>query len=543
MCKFKFSFKFSQRKKQLKSLSRRDFGKTVVTGSLGAWAAGPISPARSMIAPENPLPADSLLPDLQRGPDSVIAEIADYVERYEIKSEVAYSTSRLSLIDSLGCGFGALSFPACTKLLGPVVPGTVVPNGSRVPGTKFELDPVTAAFNIGLLERWLDYSDEAPEGTGPTASKGGHPSDNLGGILASADYLSRVRVTQGKPPLVMREVLTALIKAYEIHGVLGLDKSAIRDGFDNVWLAKVATAAVVTKMLGGTQLEIVNAVSQAFIDVTSLSLYRDQGTAGSRKSWAGGDATSRAVWLALITLKGEMGDPSVLTAKAGGIYDVLFNGRPFKRQRPYGSYIAETVLFKVYPAEFGTQSAVECAVKLHPLVKDRLDDIEKIILSTHVDTWTRTELHGVEPLANTAARDHSLQYVTAVGLIFGNLRAADYEDRAAADPRIDALRAKMVVVFDKQYWADSRDPERLSRPNAIQIQFKDGTRTDKVEIQYPLGHHRRRAEATPLLIEKFKTNLAGRFPAKQQERILALCLDQKRLETTRVNEFMETFMI
>jgi 2-methylcitrate dehydratase len=526
----------------MKNLSRREFGKAMIaTASVAGLAAGYSGPTQGRIGSGNsPSPAT----DPQSGTDSVLAQIADYVDRFDIKSQEAYSTSRLSLLDSLACGFEALTFPACTKMLGPVVPGTRVPNGARVPGTELELDPVLAAFNIGLLERWMDYSDETPMGAGPDASHGGHPSDNVGGVLATADYLSRVRVAQGKAPLVMRDVLTSMIKAYEIQGVLGLDKSAVHFGLDNVWLAKVATAAVVTKMLGGNREEIVNAASQAFVDVASLRLYRDEPTWGTRKSWAGGDATSRGVWLALITLKGEMGYPTALTAKTRGVYDALFNGHPFKLQRPYGSYIAETVLFKVsFPVEYGIQSAVECAFKLHPLVKDRLNDIEKITLNTHGDMWTRMGVRQPQPLTNPAARDHSLQYATAVALIFGTLKGTDYEDRVAADPRIDALRTKMIVIRDKQYAEDYVDPEKLSRANAIQIQFKDGTSTEKVEIQYPLGHHRRRAEAIPLLMDKFKNSLALRFPVKQQEKILSMCQRQETLEATPVNEFMEAFMI
>jgi 2-methylcitrate dehydratase len=517
----------------MKSLSRRDFGKTVAAGSIGGWAEGFSSPPQGTTA-ANSRPMPSPASNVQPSPDTVLVQIADYIEWFEIKSEEAYSTARLSLMDSLGCGLEALSYPACTKLLGPIIPGTVVPNGSRVPGTEFVLDPVEAAFNIGCIVRWLDFND--------TWQLAGHPSDNLGGILASADYLSRSRLAQGKAPLAMREVLTAMIKASEIQGVLSADSSFNRIGLDHVVLVKVATTAAVTKMLGGTREEIINAVSQAWIDITSLRTYRQSPNTGSRKSWAGGDATSRAVWLALITLKGEMGYPSVLTAKTWGLYDVLFKGQPFKLQRPYGSYVAENVFYKVsFPAEGNGQTAVECAVKLHPMVKDRLGEIEKITLSTQESAIRIIDKKG--PLANPADRDHCLQYMTAIGLIFGNLTAADYEDRVASDPRIDALRAKMVVVEDKQYTADNLDPEKRSIANAIQIQFKDGTRTEKVEVQYPVGHRRRRAEAIPLLVEKFKTNLARRFPAKQQEMILFLCLDQKRLEATAVNEFMDLFTI
>ncbi|HET8610737.1 MAG TPA: bifunctional 2-methylcitrate dehydratase/aconitate hydratase [Burkholderiales bacterium] len=469
-------------------------------------------------------------------PDEVLTDIADYALGYEITSAEAWNTARLCLMDALGCGFEALSFPACTKLLGPIVPGTIVPNGAKVPGTQFQLDPVMAAFNVGAMIRWLDFNDTW------LAAEWGHPSDNLGGILAAADYLSRRNVAEGKKPLVMRDVLQAMIKAHEIQGVIAIENSFNRVGLDHVVLVKVATTAVVMAMLGGTRDETVNAVSNAWIDGQSLRTYRHAPNAGSRKSWAAGDATSRGVRLALMALKGEMGYPSALTAKTWGFYDVLFKGQPFKFDRPFGSYVMENVLFKIsFPAEFHAQTAVECAVKLHPEVKDRIDQIKKIVITTHESAIRIIDKKG--PLNNPADRDHCIQYMTAIGLLKGNLVATDYEDNVAADPRIDALRDKMECVENKSYSKDYLDPEKRSIANAVQIFFKDGSKTTDVAVEYPVGHRRRRKEGIPLLEAKFQTNLARRFPAKQQNAILALCRDRKNLEQTPVNEFVDLFVI
>jgi 2-methylcitrate dehydratase len=469
-------------------------------------------------------------------PDKVLTDIADYALGYEITSAEAWNTARLCLMDALGCGFEALSFPACTKLLGPIVPGTIVPNGAKVPGTQFQLDPVMAAFNIGAMIRWLDFNDTW------LAAEWGHPSDNLGGILAAADYLSRRNVAEGKKPLVMRDVLRAMIKAHEIQGVIAIKNSFNRVGLDHVVLVKVATTAVVMAMLGGTRDETVNAVSNAWIDGQSLRTYRHAPNAGSRKSWAAGDATSRGVRLALMALKGEMGYPSALTAKTWGFYDVLFKGQPFKFDRPFGSYVMENVLFKIsFPAEFHAQTAVECAVKLHPEVKDRVDQIKRIVITTHESAIRIIDKQG--PLNNPADRDHCIQYMTAIGLLKGNLVATDYEDNVAADPRIDALRDKMECVENKSYSKDYLDPEKRSIANAVQIFFTDGSKTADVAVEYPVGHRRRREEGIPLLEAKFQTNLARRFPAKQQNAILALCRDQKKLEQTPVNEFVDLFVI
>ncbi len=469
-------------------------------------------------------------------PDKVLVDIADYVTKQRVKSADAYNTARLCLMDTLGCGFEALAYPACTKLLGPIVPGTVVPNGARVPGTQFQLDPVQAAFNIGAMIRWLDFNDTW------LAAEWGHPSDNLGGILAAADWLSREALAPGKPPPVMREVLTGMIKAHEIQGVIALENSFNRVGLDHVLLVKVASTAVVANLLGCSYDEIVNALSLAWLDGQSLRTYRHAPNTGSRKSWAAGDATSRAVRLALMAKKGEMGYPSVLTAKTWGFYDVLFRGKEFKFQRPYGSYVMENVLFKIsFPAEFHAQTAVECAMELHAQVKDRLEDIARITIRTHESAIRIIDKKG--PLANPADRDHCIQYMVAVPLVHGRLTAEDYEDKVAADPRIDALRAKMVCVEDKGFSRDYLDPEKRSIANAISVEFKNGKKTGEVVVEYPIGHRRRRKEGIPLLEAKFRTNLARRFPAKQQQAILELCQDQKRLEDTPVSEFVDLFVI
>ena len=475
-------------------------------------------------------------------PDQVLVDIADYVCDYEIKSAEAYDTARYCLMDTLGCGLEALSYPACTKLLGPIVPDTTVLNGARVPGTQFQLDPVKAAFDIGAMVRWLDFNDTW------LAAEWGHPSDNLGGILATADWLSRTQVAHGKPALTMKSVLTAMIKAHEIQGVLALENSFNRVGLDHVILVKIASTAVVTKLLGGSREEIIDAVSNAWIDGQALRTYRHSPNTGPRKSWAAGDATSRAVRLALMTLKGEMGYPSALTAKTWGFYDVLFKGNAFKFQRPYGSYVMEQILFKIsFPAEFHSQTAVEAAFQLHAQVGDRLDTLEKIaqidriVITTHESALRIIDKKG--PLHNPADRDHCIQYMAAVGLLKGNLTAADYEDAAAADPRIDALRDKMECVEYPQYTQDYLDPEKRSIANALQIFFKDGTRSENIAVEYPIGHRRRRAEGIPELVKKFRANLARRFPAKQSIAILGLCMDAKRLEATAVNEFMDLLAI
>jgi 2-methylcitrate dehydratase len=460
-------------------------------------------------------------------PDQVLVKIADYATKYAIRSAEAYDTARYCLMDTLGCGFEALEYPACTKLLGPIDPETVTPRGAKVPGTRYQLDPVQAAFSIGAMIRWLDFNDTW------LAAEWGHPSDNLGGILATADWLSR----HGRP-LLVKDVLTAMIKAHEIQGVLALDNSFNRVGLDHVVLVKVASTAVVAPMLGCSYDQVVNAVSQAWVDGQSLRTYRHAPNTGSRKSWAAGDATSRAVRLALISKTGEMGYPSVLTAKTWGFYDVLFKGKPFRFQRPFGSYVMENVLFKIsFPAEFHSQTAVECAMQLHPQVRHRIDDIKKITIRTHEAAMRIIDKKG--PLDNPADRDHCIQYMVAVPLLFGRLTAGDYEDAVAKDPRIDALRAKIVCREDRRYTRDYHDPKKRSIANALTVEFKDRTKLKEVVCEYPIGHRRRRKEGMPVLVEKFRTNLARRFPERQRQAILELCLDAPRLEATPVNEFVD----
>ena len=469
-------------------------------------------------------------------PDHELAAIADYVTGFSIDGAEAYDTARHCLMDTLGCGFLAQRFPECAKHLGPVVPGTVVPNGARVPGTQFELDPVKAAWDIGCIIRWLDFNDTW------LAAEWGHPSDNLGGILASADFVSRQAVAAGKQPLVMQDVLTAMIKAHEIQGCLALENSFNRVGLDHVLLVRVASTAVATQILGGSHAQIVDALSHAFVDGSALRTYRHAPNAGPRKSWAAGDATSRAVRLALLVLKGEIGYPSALTAPTWGFYDVCFKGEQFAFQRPYGSYVMENVLFKIsFPAEFHAQTAVEAAVRLHAQVAHRIDDIERIVLTTHESAIRIISKTGA--LNNPADRDHCLQYMTAIGLLKGDLTADDYENEVAADPRIDRLRDAMQVEEDQRYSREYHEPDKRSIANAVQVFFKDGTSTEKVAVEYPIGHRRRRAEGIPLLISKFESNLATRFPAAQAQRILSLCLDADALAATPVNEFVDLMVV
>ena len=481
----------------------------------------------------------SAISNVRPAPDQVLADIADYVLKTDLQSALAYSTARNCLIDTLGCGLEALEYPACTKLLGPIVPGTVVPHGAKVPGTQFQLDPVQAAFNIGAMIRWLDFNDTW------LAAEWGHPSDNLGGILAVADWLSRNAVAAGKPPLTMRDVLTAMIQAHEIQGVIALENSFNKVGLDHVVLVKVATTAVVARMLGLSRDEIINAVSLAWVDGQSLRTYRHAPNTGSRKSWAAGDATSRGVRLALIAKTGEMGYPSVLTAKTWGFYDVSFGGKPFKFQRPYGSYVMENVLFKIsFPAEFHSQTAVEAAMTLHQQLRaagKSPEDIASIVIRTHEACIRIIDKKG--PLNNPADRDHCIQYMVAVPLLFGRLTAGDYEDTVAADPRIDALREKIVCVEDPQYTRDYHDPEKRSIANALTVTLKDGSVLPEVAVEYPIGHKRRRADGIPLLEAKFRTNLARRFPGKQQKTILDVSLDQNLLESMPVHDYVDLYVI
>ncbi len=472
-------------------------------------------------------------------PDKVLTDIVDYVMKFRVTSKEAYETARYCLIDTLGCGFEALEYPACTKLLGPIVPGTVVPNGAKVPGTPHQLDPVQAAFNIGTMIRWLDFNDTW------LAAEWGHPSDNLGAILATADWISRNNVAARRDPLTVRDVLTAMIKSHEIQGCIALENSFNKVGLDHVVLVKVASTAVVAQMLGLARDEIINAVSLAWVDGQSLRTYRHSPNTGSRKSWAAGDATSRAVRLALIAKTGEMGYPSVLTAKTWGFYDVLFNGNEFRFQRPYGSYVMEHVLFKIsFPAEFHSQTAVEAAMTINEellRLGKSAEDVKKITIRTHEACIRIIDKKG--PLNNPADRDHCIQYMVAVPILFGRLTAEDYEDAVAKDKRIDTLRDKIVCVEDKQFTKDYHDPEKRSIANALTVEFNDGKKMKEIVVEYPIGHRRRRKEGMPLLVEKFKTNLARVFPEKQRAAILELALDPKRLEATPVHEFVDMMVI
>ncbi len=469
-------------------------------------------------------------------PDQILVDIADYVTGFEVTSPEALDTARYCLMDSLGCGLLALSYPACTKLLGPVVPGAEMPGGVKVPGTAYRLDPVQAAFNMGAMIRWLDYNDTW------LAEEWGHPSDNLGAILAVTDYLARQNLSEGKAPLTLKTVLTSLIKAHEIQGVLALQNSFNRVGLDHVMLVRIASTAVATALLGGTREEVINAVSNAWIDGSALRPYRHAPNTGSRKSWAAGDATARGVRLALMALKGEMGSPSALTAPVWGFQDVLFKGRPVKVPQPYGSYVMENVLFKIsYPAEFHAQTAIEAALALHPLVRDRLASIEKIVIETQ-ESGKRI-IDKIGPLNNPADRDHCIQYMVAVGLLKGDLTADDYEDAAAADPRLDFLREKMEVVENERFTRDYLDPEKRAIGNAIQVFFSDGASTERVEVEYPVGHRRRRKEGMPLLIAKFRHNIATRLSEKPAGALQELFADQSCLENTPVNQMMDLMVV
>ena len=464
-------------------------------------------------------------------PDAVLVAIAEYAKSYNITSRQAYDTARYCLMDTLACGFLALKYPACTKLLGPVVPGAVMPGGARVPGLSYELDPVQAAFNIGTMVRWLDFNDTW------LAAEWGHPSDNLGAILSVADYMARKAVMEGKTPPSVRDVLTAMIKAHEIQGVLALENSFNRVGLDHVILVRVASTAVATAMLGGTLEQIINAVSNAWIDGGALRTYRHAPNTGSRKSWAAGDATSRAVRHAFIALTGEMGYPSALSAKTWGFYDVLFKGKPFSLPQPLGSYVMENVLFKIsFPAEFHAQTAVEAAMTLHPIVRDRIADIERVVIETQEPGVRIIDKTG--PLANPADRDHCIQYMVAIPLLFGRLTAEDYENTVASDPAVDILRAKMEVrenpTFTQEYYA----PDKRNIGNAVQVFFRDGSSTSRVQVDFPIGHRKRRAAGMPVLVRKFEASVDSHFPARQAEKIKGLFSKRDPLDAMPVNELM-----
>jgi len=488
----------------------------------------------------------SPISNVRPAPDRLLVDIADYALNAPITSDEAYDTARWCLVDTLACGAMALAYPACTKLLGPVVAGASIQHGARVPGTRYELDPVAAAFNIGTTVRWLDFNDTW------LAAEWGHPSDNLGAILAVADWLSRHQAAHIAPaayhsllpshpaPLTMKAVLTAMVKAHEIQGVLALENSFNRVGLDHVLLVRVASTAVATALLGGTREQVVNAVSHAWLDGSALRAYRHAPNTGSRKSWAAGDATSRGVRLALIAMTGEMGYPSALTAKTWGFQDVSFKGEPVKLARPLGSYVMEQILFKIsFPAEFHAQTAVECAVQLHPQVRGRIDEIERVEITTHESTIRIIDKTG--PLNNPADRDHCLQYMTAIGLLFGTLNADHYEDKTAADPRVDELRAQMTVTENKQYSKDYLDPEQRSIANAVQVFFRDGRKTERVEVEFPLGHRRRRQEGIPLLQHKAHNAFVTHYGAEKAAKLMELFANRERLEAMPVHAFVSHF--
>ncbi len=468
--------------------------------------------------------------------DQVLQDIADYVIDYKVVSEEALNTARNCLMDTIGCGLLALEYPNCTRHLGPIVPGTIVENGARVFGRSFELDPVKAAWDIGTIVRWLDFNDTW------LAEEWGHPSDNLGAIMALSDYISRVNIVNHKSPLLIKDVLEYMIKAHEIQGILALENSFNKVGLDHVLLVRVASTAVATHMLGGNRDQIIAALSQAWVDGSSLRTYRHAPNAGSRKSWAAGDATSRAVRLAMMTMDGEMGMPSVLTTPEWGFYDVSFKGKEFSFSKNYGSYVMENILFKIsYPAEFHAQTAVECALLLYPQIKEKLNEIEKIEITTHESALRIIDKTGT--LDNPADRDHCMQYMIAVAMIKGDLVAEFYEDTFhKKNPLIDDLRNKMVLKEDKRYSKDYLADDKRSIANALQVFFKDGSQTDKIEVEYPLGHRQRRHEGIPLLERKFLNSLEITYSKEHSDRIYSLCLDKEKIEQIPVNEFMDMFL-
>jgi len=469
--------------------------------------------------------------------DQVLQDIADYVIDYKVVSEEAINTARNCLMDTIGCGLLALKYPNCTRHLGPIVPGTTVENGARVFGRSFELDPVKAAWDIGAIVRWLDFNDTW------LAEEWGHPSDNLGAIMALSDYISRVNVANHKLPLSIKDVLEYMIKAHEIQGILALENSFNKVGLDHVLLVRVASTAVATHMLGGTRDQIIAALSQAWVDGSSLRAYRHAPNAGSRKSWAAGDASSRAVRLAMMTMKGEMGMPSVLSTPEWGFYDVSFKGREFSFSKSYGSYVMENILFKIsFPAEFHAQTAVECAVLLYPEIKEKLDEIERIEITTHESALRIIDKTGA--LDNPADRDHCMQYMLAVAMIEGDLVAEFYEDSFhQQNPLIDKLRNKMILKEDQRYSKDYLADDKRSIANALQIFFKDGSQTDKVEVEYPIGHRHRRKEGIPLLERKFFNSLKSIYSKEHSDMIYSLCLDKEKIKKIPVNEFMDMFFL
>lgn len=465
--------------------------------------------------------------------DEVLEQIVGYVEQYDCQSAETLDTAKACLADSLGCAILALRFKECSKLLGPVVPDTQLPYGTHVPGTSFVLDPIRGAFNIGLMIRWLDYNDTW------LAQEWGHPSDNLGALLAVADYQTRKNLHERKKPLTVGFLLQQMIKAYEIQGVIALENSFNRAGFDHVILVKAASAVTSAQLLGANRSQLLSALSNAFVDAGPLRTYRHAPNTGSRKSWAAGDATSRGVNFALLALAGEMGYPSALTAPVWGLNAVVLKGKPLTLARPLGTYVMDNILFKVsFPAEFHAQTAVEAAIQLHPAVKGRLNEIRSIRIDTHESALRIIAKEG--PLHNPADRDHCLQYMIAIGLIHGDLTADHYEAEAAADPRIDQLRTLMQVHEDKTYSQDYLDPEKRSIANRLTIEFKDGSSLKPVAVEYPIGHQRRRKEALPLIYQKCAANLATHYPQEVVARIMDF-LKSPDLEHHAVNQLTDLF--
>ena len=464
-------------------------------------------------------------------PDEVLVKITDYVLNKEINSSEAISTARYCLMDTLGCGLLALTFSDCKDLLGPYVENTSVPNGVRVPGTKYVLDPVKGAWDIGAIIRWLDFNDTW------LAAEWGHPSDNLGGILSAADFISQKNIEEGKDPLTIDDVLKAMVKAHEIQGILALENSFNRVGLDHVVLVKIASTAVISSLFGLSREKTIDALSQAFVDGQSLRTYRHAPNAGPRKSWAAGDATSRAMQLVLLTMKGQIGYPSALTATTWGFQDVLFKGNQISLPQEFDSYVMENVLFKIsFPAEFHAQTAVEAAVKLHTEIKDRVEEIKEIRITTHESAIRIISKEG--QLNNPADRDHCIQYMTAIGLLKGDLVAEDYEDDVASDPKIDQLREKMTIIEDERYTREYLEADKRSIANSIEILYTDGTSSEKVEVEYPIGHRRRRDEGIPILVDKFENNLKTQITEQRSKEILELCLDEEKLRATSVTQFM-----
>ena len=470
--------------------------------------------------------------NVRPNPDDLILKIANYVHDYEIKNDEAINTAKYCLMDTIGCGLLALTFPECKSLLGPHIEGTEVPNGVRVLGTNYKLDPIKAAWDNGAIIRWLDFNDTW------LAAEWGHPSDNLGGILSAGDYISQ---NFPEKEITVKDIIFSMIKAHEIQGVMALENSFNRVGLDHVLLVKIASVAVISVILGLSKEQTIDALSQAFVDGQSLRTYRHAPNAGPRKSWAAGDATSRAMQLVWLTKKGQIGYPSAITAPIWGFQDVLFKGKNLVLKQEFESYVMENVLFKIsFPAEFHAQTAVEAAVKLHPTIKDKFDEIEKIKIITHESAIRIISKKG--KLNNPADRDHCLQYMIAVGLLKGNLVAEDYEDDVASDPLLDQLREKMEVEENKKFSEDYLDPAKRSIANSLQIFFKDGTSTDVEEVHYPIGHKNRRSEGIPILISKFERNLSTQFSNQHASEIMSLFEDDERLFNLPVSEFVDFFV-